>query len=107
MIECQLANGAVISEDAMPLEDYYCGDDRFRDLAKHCEPGWAACDHKEEFLAAVGELDLAMVLHQSLDQHAVNWLDGPVPVLEGLTPRECLKTEPGRRRVKECLMRMD
>lgn len=91
----------------MPLEDFYAGDEGFHRLALACEPEWAGCTCQERLLLAVGgDRDLAVVCHYQLGGRVFAWLDSAVPALEGLTPRQCLQSEAGRRRLKECLWRM-
>lgn len=51
-------------------------------------------------------MDIAMACHHHLGDRALEWLDSIVPALDGLSPRECLKTKKLRRRLKECLWRM-
>jgi len=91
----------------MPLEDYYGGDDGFHELALACALEWPKCAWEVELLDAVGgDLDLAIVLHYHFGEKVFEALQAPVPALEGLTPAECLKSENGRRRLKEYLWRM-
>ncbi|MBN9519880.1 hypothetical protein J0H58_15365 [bacterium] len=47
-----------------------------------------------------------MALHYHLGDGAPGWLDREVPARGQLTPRQCLLTAAGRRRLKECLLRM-
>ena len=91
----------------MSLEDYYAGDDAFRRFATACAPAWAGCTCRDALLReAGGDLDLAMALHYHLGDGAPGWLDREVPARGQLTPRQCLLTAAGRRRLKECLLRM-
>jgi hypothetical protein len=91
----------------MPLEDFYAGDDVFHRFAMACAAEWGCCDQPDALLRETGgDLDLAMALHYHLGGQALGWLDQAVPALDDLTPRECLKTAAGRRRVRECLLRM-
>lgn len=43
--------------------------------------------------------ELASHLQESFRQHYMKWLDTPLPVLEGKTPRQTCKTKAGRRKV--------
>jgi hypothetical protein len=89
------------------LEDFYTGDNEFHQFAVTCESEWAKCTDQDRLLSAVdGDLDLAITCHYHLGEGALEWLDSVVPALEGFTPRQCLKSEKLRRRLKECLWRM-
>jgi hypothetical protein len=91
----------------MPLEDYYGGDVGFHELAEACALEWPKCACKVELLDAVGgDLDLAIVFHYHFGDKVFEGLNKQTPALEGLTPAECIKSEKGRRRLKECLWRM-
>jgi hypothetical protein len=91
----------------MPLEDFYAGDDGFHQFAVACESEWAKCLHQPRLLSAVeGDLDIAMACHYKLGENVFDWLDSAVLALDGLTPSQCLKSEKGTRRLKECLWRM-
>ena len=43
--------------------------------------------------------ELASSLQESFRQHYIDWLDHPLPILEGKTPRQVCKTKPGRQKV--------
>jgi hypothetical protein len=91
----------------MPLEDFYAGDGAFHHFAVACASAWAGCTCREALLReAGGDLDLAMALHYHLGDRALDWLERAVPALDHLTPRQCLLTDAGQRRLKECLLRM-
>ncbi|MSU77878.1 MAG: DUF2384 domain-containing protein [Gemmataceae bacterium] len=91
----------------MPLEDYYAGDDGFHQFAIVCESEWRMCPNQAQLLSAVeGDLDIAMACHLHLGDQVFDWLVSAVPALDGLSPSQCLKSEKGRRRLKECLWRM-
>jgi len=91
----------------MTLERYYAGDKAFAGLVSAYESEWEKCTFKEELLAAVnGNASIAMVTYGRLRGNALKWLVGGVPALDGLSPKECIKTENGLKRLKECLLRM-
>jgi len=43
--------------------------------------------------------ELASSLQESFRQHYIDWLDHPLPILEGKTPRQACKTKAGRQKV--------
>jgi hypothetical protein len=91
----------------MPLEKYYAGDEAFAGLARAYADEWEKCNFKEELTAACnGDVAIAIVVFGHLSAHALTWLEDKVPALDGLTPKECMKTENGLKRLKECLLRM-
>ena len=91
----------------MPLEDFYAGDEGFHRFAQSFEAEWRQCADQPRLLAAAGgDLDIAMVLHHHFGERVFDALANKVPALENITPAECLKTESGRRRLKEYLWRM-
>jgi hypothetical protein len=92
---------------AMPLEDYYAGDGAFHDFAVACASAWESSTCQAALLRETGgDLDLAMALHYRRGNGARDWIDLAIPALDHLTPRQCLLTDAGRRRLKECLLRM-
>ena len=94
----------------MPLEKYYAVDkteESLAGLAHAYEKEWEECSFKEELIAAVdGDLGIAIVIFGHLGGHALKWLETEVPALDGLTPKECMKTEKVIKRLKVCLTRM-
>lgn len=91
----------------MPLEKYYAGDQAFVGLARAYKTEWEKCNFKEELIAAVdGDIAIATVIFGTLGVQSVPWLEKLVPALDGTSPRQCLKSETGIKRLKECLLRM-
>ena len=91
----------------MALEDYYSGDEAFARFAKAVAPEWARCAFQEQLVQAVhGDRDLAVAIWYHLGERALAWMEQTEPPLEGWTPAQCLQTEAGTRRLKECLLRM-
>ena len=43
--------------------------------------------------------ELAAQVQEQLREHYMKWLDSPLPLLDGNTPRELTKTEAGRKKV--------
>ena len=91
----------------MPLEDHYAGDEDFHRFATVCGAEWATCDCQAKLLENVGgDLDVAMAIHYHFLERAIGVLSEKIPALDGLTPNECMKSENGRRRLKEFLWRI-
>lgn len=91
----------------MPLEMYYVGDKAFADLASAYMKVWKKCSFKEDLIVAVdGDVEIAVIIFGHFLDHSMNWLENKVPALDELTPKECMKTENGIKRLKTCLMRM-
>lgn len=89
------------------LENYYPGDDSWHRFAMLFADEWANCLFKDELLSALNDNeDIAMVIYASVRQNALQWIDESVPALNSITPRECMKTEDGRKRLKTMLTRM-
>lgn len=89
------------------LEQYFSGEEQWREFARLFEAEWARCDFKDELLSAVGgDREIAMVVYGSVLYRPLEWVDKSIPALSGSTPRECSKTEDGRKRLKEMLMRL-
>lgn len=89
------------------LENYYPGDDAWHRFAILFVDEWATCQFQNELLSALDDdKEIAMVIYGSVFEHALQWIDEPVPALNNLTPRECMKTEAGRKRLKTMLTRM-
>ena len=49
----------------------------------------------------------ARLLVEVLDRHFHNWLDMPLPVLDGLSPRQAVETAKGRRQVESLIRNME
>jgi hypothetical protein len=92
---------------SMGLEHYYLGAEAFHRFAAACADEWADCPHQAALLAAVGgDCDLAIVLNFHFGNRYQEYLDNRVPDLDGLTPRACLTSDWGLKRLKSCLHRM-
>ena len=89
------------------LEHYYGGNEAWNHFAALGIDEWKNCPFQDELLDAVdGALDLAMVIYHEFDKHYDEWIENPVPALGDMSPKECLKTDWGVKRLRECLMRM-
>lgn len=89
------------------LENYYPGDASWQKFAALFADEWSTCQFQNNLLSALNnDKEIAMVVYGSVWQNAPTWIDEPVPALNILTPRECMKTEEGQKRLKTMLMRM-
>lgn len=89
------------------LENYYPGDKDWYRFAILFVDNWTTCQFQNELLSALDyDEEIAMVIYGSVFQHALLWIDERVPALNNMTPRECMKTETGLKRLKTVLMRM-
>ena len=90
----------------MPLEEYYLGDDSWKDFVSHFKSVWENCSFKNELLAEIGGAeDLAMVIYGTLQGTAIKWIESEVLALEGLSLIQCLNTNNGIKRLCTCLHR--
>jgi hypothetical protein len=92
------------------LEQFYIGDEAFlryvdacRELVGRDWEQWTARTTLCE--VCHGDASIGVAIFALAGERSVEWMDLEVPVLEGLTPRECLKTGWGRDRLKEALLR--
>ena len=49
----------------------------------------------------------AEIVHHTLDQHYQKCLDEPIPVLDNRTPRQCVQSKTGRKKVIEWLKMLE
>jgi hypothetical protein len=94
----------------MPLEDYYVGDEAFYRFASAPDPELDAAvqawDGREALTAlCLGDGLLARQVFRMTGDAALAYFDDRPPVLEGLSPRECMQTLRGQERLKEALLR--
>ena len=89
------------------LESYYPGDDDWHRFAILFVDEWSTCQFQNELLLAVNnDKEIAAVIYGSVWQNSLQWIDEPMPALNNRTPRQCIETEDGRKRLKTMLMRM-
>lgn len=89
------------------LDTQYPGDRAWDSFVQAIDSEWESCSVQKELLSAFeGDLGLASAVHWHLRENALNWLDTPVPALQGAMPRDCLKTIQGVQALKTLLMRM-
>ena len=88
------------------LEHYYSGDRAWEECVKALSGEWPKCTFKEDLVAALnGDLGLAVTIFFHLQDAALDWVDQKIPALDGETPRACVQTVQGVRRLKEAMMR--
>jgi hypothetical protein len=91
------------------LEHYYAGDKDWREFVAVFSEEWKGCPFQEELLDAVGgAVDLAIVIYYQCGneyEDCLEFMESKVPALNGISPKECLKTDWGIKRLRECLMR--
>ena len=88
------------------LERYYSGDDIWAGFARAVMPEWRRCPFANQLVAELnGDRELAMVVWHHLRNQSLDWLNSTPPVLDGLSPKDCLQTDWGLKRLKEALLR--
>lgn len=67
---------------------------------------WESCTFKEELLDAVNnDLNLAMVIYHFVGEKYHSWMDRKdIPDLGGLSPKECIESEYGIKRLRMAFM---
>lgn len=91
----------------MPLEDHYAGDEAFEKYSICFNSFWGNFERQEELLNMVnGDFLIAKPIAYHLGSNFREWMHSRPPVLEGLSPIECMETKQGRNRLKCCLHRM-
>lgn len=89
-----------------PLEEYYEGDSAFSNLANATGDSWKNSEIQLELLKLVNnDLDMAKIIYYTHTDLCLDWMNNKIPVLEYLTPLDCLKSEILIKRLKVCLMR--
>jgi hypothetical protein len=89
------------------LDKHYPGDRAWEAFAQATCPEWVSCGVQEELVATLaGDRALASAVHWRLQGSALDWLDKPIPALQGARPRDCLTTTQGILALRTLLMRM-
>lgn len=90
----------------MSLEEYYPGDDSWRDFVSLFKSEWKNCSFKNELLVRIGGAeDMAMVIYGTLQDSSMKWIESEIPALEGVSPILCLNSDDGIKRLRTCLHR--
>jgi hypothetical protein len=88
------------------LENFYSGRDAWQGLVRAHAENWPSCDFQDALLKHLhGNIEIAKVIYSHVGDDALNWIDRPIPALDGLTPIQCL-IEGKKKRLQEMLMRM-
>ena len=94
--------------NAIPvLRDEYAGDAAFRNHVDLLRPGWQRRSDKAQFIAALGDVEIAIVLAARMGHHAFAWFHEKIPASDQRSAAEVLQNEPeGRRIIRSLLLRM-
>lgn len=88
------------------LENYYAGDENWRDLEKLALKEYKDVPEVREISAKLGgNLGLACVIYGTIGHVGAEWLDLKVPVLDDLRPLDCINDPVLIKRLREALMR--
>jgi hypothetical protein len=94
----------------MSLEEFYSGDKAFAAYASTPDPdldaqlaAWSGRAALAELCGGDELLARSVFFVASID--ALEYMQRSVPALDGLSPVECLRTDLGIKRFKECLLR--
>jgi hypothetical protein len=94
----------------MPLEHYYCGDEAYARFAivieaetRDARLRW----HDWPALLAIcqGDESLACGVFSIAGEHALDWMQKPAAIFDGLSATECLSSQAGLHRLKEAILR--
>ena len=89
------------------LEQYFKGDESWNRFSSVFGDEWTNSDVQKSLLNQLeNRLDLAKVIYFHLGSHSLEWINKELPILDGLTPNECLKNKETENRLRVCLMRM-
>ncbi|MEZ5509899.1 MAG: hypothetical protein R3F47_08345 [Gammaproteobacteria bacterium] len=85
-----------------PKRKYSTADVWWHEFAKNGKAEWKECPFKDDLLSIVNQdLDLAMVIYHFIGEHYESWLNRKDIVdLGGLSPKECLGSKYGMKRLR-------
>ncbi|KPM86624.1 hypothetical protein AOR10_23230 [Vibrio alginolyticus] len=90
----------------MALEDFYEGDEHFCKYSLSFQNYWETFPFQVELLSLLeGNVVLARPISYHLGKNYLAWFDSAPGVLEGLSPRQCLNSDAGIKRLKMALLR--
>jgi hypothetical protein len=89
------------------IEKHFVGEKAWTDFVRVIGSDWEKCSFKAALIGALdGREDIAKAVYSSVEDQALEWINKPVPALENVSPKDCLKSEGTVKRLKEMLMRM-
>jgi len=97
-------------KEEIKLEQYYSGDENWNSFVNIAKVDFIKMnfDIREIellILKLMGNDDLAYVIYCFFNKDGVNWLERKIPILDYLTPLECLQSVSLIRRLREALLR--
>lgn len=96
--------------DNIRLEQYFDEKSKIAwdNIVYWAESYWAeSADQKLLMENLDNKPDIAKVIFAKLGDRGLDWIDRKIPALDNLSPKECLNTSDGIKRLKEGLLRMD
>jgi hypothetical protein len=85
----------------------YAGDDAFLRLVDLLRPEWRQCPDRDQFIAAFGDVEIAIVLAGNRGQRAFARFHDKIPALDHRSAADVLSNEPeGHRIIRSLLLRM-
>lgn len=89
------------------LVDNYPGDDAWKRLVDCYAEGDRWFNNKDGLVAALGDMECAIVIVGLLGDGALSWIETDIPALAGRKPRDILKLHPdGKIMLRSLLMQM-
>jgi len=89
------------------LEEFYKGDNHWKEFVKLFDNELESFDSKKELLVELNfNIDLAKVIFGIHKESSLNWIDKKIPALNNLSVKDCLHSELLCKRLKTMLMRM-
>jgi hypothetical protein len=89
------------------LRDEYAGDDAFLNLVDLLRPAWRQRSDRAQYVAAFGDVEIAIVLAGNMGQHAFEWFHEKIPALDQRSAADVLQNErEGPRIIRSLLLRM-
>jgi len=88
------------------LEQYFSGEDKWNNYSECFKNEWNNDSFQLELLKKMkNKVDIARVIYFHNRKQSLVWINSEIPILDGLTPLECMENEDLTKRLKTCLMR--
>lgn len=90
------------------IEQYWeeTDNENWRKFVKVCAENWTNSSEQINLLEKVkGNKDIAIVLNYQLGKEAIEWIEKQIPILDYLSPMECLEKENLKTRLRMALWR--